>query len=364
MEALIFGQGPHLVEADVGCGKTHLLHHIREKALEQRFIVSLVTVDAEQEVRFNRLDQIAGAVFRSLEVPDVPDGRGVQPFMNTLCQIIEDSRFKSSSGDFWPRLTNEWKWDMDIHGLIESPALYMALRAWCAGEDSERNLVIDWLGHPWRYYDDRRRLVRILVEDLRSHFIDPRPPSVLFSNKARIFHFQEPDYIQSWAVLRDIDRLARAAGFKGLILLFDEMDDIHDKLGNLKFLKIALANLFRFLQPKFFNGKSFFAICADFEKKCRQEFIRKRQGNYDLSQLEQIPRFRTSALREEDLMSLAKKIIVAHSAAYGWIEDADAVQQEMEAVVRDVTNSTLEHRPRQVVRAVVECLDERLEGHE
>jgi hypothetical protein len=359
LEALICTQGPHLIEADGGCGKSHLLDHIREKALEQRFVVSLVRLDSREEVRFNRLDQVLGAVFRGLEVPEVTDGKGVQAFMDTLCGAIEDSRLKSLGTDFWWRLTNEWKWHADNERLIESPALYIALRAWYFGPDDRRRLVEDWLGHPWRYHKDRKGLAGSLIEDLRPHFLDPRPPSVLFSNKDRIFHFKEPEYVQSWSALRDIERLATAAGFKGLVLLFDEMDDIHDKLGNLRFLKIALANLLRFLQPESFNGKSFFAVDTEFDRKCRDEFARKRQGDYDLSRLDEIPRFRISRLGEEDLAALAGKIVQVHALGYGWTPNAGEIQQEVGAVVRRFAGSATEHGPRQVVRAVVEYLDER-----
>ena len=363
LEALICGQGPHLIEAEAGYGKSHLLEHVREKALDQQFLVSLTRLDSTGEVRFNRFDQIVGAIFRNLEAPQTRAGKGVEPFMNTLCDAIQQSRFKGLS-DFWVKLTNDSKWDGDIHGLIESPALYIALRAWFFGGDLQRRLVEDWLGHPWRYDKDRKGLVRNLIEDLRSHFIDPRPPSALFSNKDRIFHFKEPEYIQSWAVLRDINKLAKAVGYKGLVLLFDDMDDISRNLGNLKFLKLALANLFRFLEPEFFGGKSFFAVDIDFEKKCRHEFIKKRQSDYDLHQFNEISRFRMNALPEEDLMILADKIVEAHCEAHGWGDDADNVQQEVKSIAQAAAKSMNEHRPREVVRSVLEHLDMKLEGSE
>lgn len=156
LEALICGQGPHLIEAEAGYGKSHLLEHVREKALDQQFLVSLTRLDSTGEVRFNRFDQIVGAIFRNLEAPQTRAGKGVEPFMNTLCDAIQQSRFKGLS-NFWVKLTNDSKWDGDIHGLIESPALYIALRAWFFGGDLQRRLVEDWLGHPWRYI----RIVRV-----------------------------------------------------------------------------------------------------------------------------------------------------------------------------------------------------------
>ncbi len=45
-----------LIQANYGAGKTHLLRYIREYALENNYAVSYVTVDAQSDVRFNRMD--------------------------------------------------------------------------------------------------------------------------------------------------------------------------------------------------------------------------------------------------------------------------------------------------------------------
>ena len=175
--------------------------------------------------------------------------------------------------------------------------------------------------------------------------------------------FKEPGYLQSWAVLRDLKRLSIAVGFKGLVLLFDEFDDIVDKLGNLKLLKIALSNLFRFLQPELFDGKSFFAVTPDFEKKCRDEFVRKRQGDYDLSRLvsASISHDRSQSKRSphaggQNRRGPLDRLRLDHRYCNG-------VRQNIETLVREASQSIAKNTLRQVVRAVVECLDQQLEGH-
>lgn len=55
-----------LLKANYGSGKTHLLRYIREEALERNYAVSTVTLDSSSAVRFNRMDQIFGAVCRNM----------------------------------------------------------------------------------------------------------------------------------------------------------------------------------------------------------------------------------------------------------------------------------------------------------
>src|SRR4051794_34412833 len=63
-----------LIRANYGGGKSHLLRVIREMALESRYAVSLMTLDANGGVRGNRMDQVFGAVCRNIEVPGGPTG--------------------------------------------------------------------------------------------------------------------------------------------------------------------------------------------------------------------------------------------------------------------------------------------------
>jgi hypothetical protein len=57
--------GALLIQANWGSGKSHLLQFIREEAIAQNYAVSSVELDAKAAVRFNRMDQIFGAVCRS-----------------------------------------------------------------------------------------------------------------------------------------------------------------------------------------------------------------------------------------------------------------------------------------------------------
>src|SRR5438874_1116789 len=66
--------GSLLLLANYGAGKSHLLRFVQEEALSLGYAVSRVTVAANSGVRFNRMDQVLGAVWRGLELPDSSSG--------------------------------------------------------------------------------------------------------------------------------------------------------------------------------------------------------------------------------------------------------------------------------------------------
>ena len=105
--------GAVLLKANYGAGKSHLLRLIREDALREGYAVSTVTLDSKSAVRFNRMDQIFGAVCRGLEVPGAlpRDGAGIRPFFNRICRGIEKSK-TDPNAIFWRKVTDyyEWTW--------------------------------------------------------------------------------------------------------------------------------------------------------------------------------------------------------------------------------------------------------------
>src|SRR4051794_20860991 len=61
--------GALLLKANYGSGKSHLLRFLRETGLTEGYMVSTVTLDSKSAVRFNKMNQIVGAIWRGLEVP-------------------------------------------------------------------------------------------------------------------------------------------------------------------------------------------------------------------------------------------------------------------------------------------------------
>jgi len=352
--------GALLVKANYGSGKTHLLRFIREDALAHGFAVSSVTLDAKSAVRFNRMDQIVGAIWRGLELATDPGRPGIRTFFERARRQIQVSKAKNNGQLFWNSLTNDGRWDFSE--VLKSPAMFIALRAWTCGKASVQDLVEDWMAQPWNYYARRKYLYEELVEKLRKYFRDPRPEWKFYSLTDGIFNFQMQDYVQSWDALRDLDKLVRACGMNGVILLFDEFEDVLNNLTRIDLQEAAFWNLFRFYSGKQFPGMTFFAVTPEFVDKCERLLMAKGKWDMDYNQFKSLPSFEMSPLEKPHLEKLAEKIMETHGAAYDWEPDTVMKASELKRILSTCMSVRVQDRVRQTIKEIVKALDHHLES--
>ena len=110
--------------------------------------------------------------------------------------------------------------------------------------------------------------------------------------------------------------LSKEAGFKKVIVLFDEVEEILSNLGNLRWQKTAFRNLLRFFSDET-PVLSFFAVTPDFEEKCRDLLIGRNSWSVDFAPLESLAKFHLSPLETRDLKTLAGRIAETYGTAYG-----------------------------------------------
>ncbi|MGB9880975.1 MAG: BREX system ATP-binding domain-containing protein [Anaerolineae bacterium] len=343
-----------LLKANYGSGKTHLLRLIREVALDSGYVVSLVTLDAKSAVRFNRMDQVFGAVCRGLETKR-STARGIGAFFDAICG--ENAERGAVQDDFWDELSSDGKWDYSE--CLESKGLYVALRAWVTGDKTARDLVEGWLSEPWVYRTQRKRLYEGLVMNLKSHFRDPRREYMFYSDE--IFSFHTQGHHQSWAALRDIHTLALAAGFRGLVILFDEFEDVIYNISRTNHRQAAFWNLFQFYFGKQFPGMSFFAVTPGFVEKCKQSLAAYGEWDFGYASFDDLPTFEMTPLSVSQLLQLATKIIETHSIAYEWQPSAKT-KREIAFTVQTVGAQPLQDRVRKTITQVVRLLDRDMEA--
>lgn len=346
------------LKANFGSGKTHLLRLVREDALARGYAVSLVSLDAKSAVRFNRMDQIMGAICRGIELPQAQGRAGIRVLLDHVCRCIEE---RIGNPEYWEDLSSGGKWDYSER--LESKAFYIALRAWYAGSADTRDLVEDWLEKPWEYRTQRQRLHRELVGSLRRVFIDPRRDWQFYSDKTLEF-VPAGGYAESWALLRDISALARASGLSGFIILFDEFEDIITNLNNIKWQEDAFWNLFQFDRGRNFPGMTFFAVTPEFVQKCVARLIQKDRWDYDIAQFKQIPTFQMSPLEVGELEELAMRILEAHGIAYAWEPDLVMKAAQLDAIVQKAAAVQIQDRARHTITTVVRALDNLLQEAE
>jgi hypothetical protein len=350
-----------LLKANYGSGKSHLLELIEEKARATGSATSFVVLDANSGVRFNRMDQIFGAILRNLRIEhEGGHSDGLADVLDFLVESAEAAKAnpKAPGHQFWSKVTSNWKWDYSE--AFESPPLYVAFRAWAASDSSAvRDLVIDWLSFPENYRSGRRRLYEALIQDLRGKFRDPRSDRQFLSPLEGVFDFRGSGYKNCWGALEDLNRMCLAAGVPGMVILFDEFEDVLTNLKNINWKESAFWNLFRFVSGDRFTGKTFYAVTPSFAKKCKDLLIEKDRWDFDYSQFDHLPTFEMSPLGKRNLIELAGRIVPVHETAYDYEVDDD-VKEEMKDVVAGAAKSAVQDRARQAIKAAVSILDDQI----
>ena len=345
-----------LVKANYGSGKSHLLKVVREIALEAGYAVSLVVIDAQGGVRFNRMDTIFGAICRELEIRK-QNQKGVGALLNAFVGATP-AQMSLEMRRIRERISSNGKWDLSDY--LKSPALYVALRAWVHSEVQHvRDRVQDWLVNPQNYRAQRKLLYGELVENLRSAFRDPRRDWQFYADD--VFAFHTSGHRQAWDALTDFHVLARAAGLRGFVLLFDEFEDVIQNLNRRNMQEAAFLNLFRFFDGDRFPGMSYFAVTPDFVVKCKTELIERGVYDFDYRRFDQLPFFEMEPIEYSEFAELATRIRTVYGIAY----DGDAGRLfpagEMDRVVEELWTVRSPDRVRRAIQGIVKELDDHLD---
>lgn len=340
-----------LVRANYGAGKTHLLNLIRDLALANNYATSFITVSSQNGVRFNRMDQVFSAVCRAIECPGREDS-GVM----SLFRAYDDANIENLDPTIQAdreELEDNGRWCEE--GLLRSPAVYIALRAAIVSEsDDTRDLVADWLtrGDPDKL--PRIKVVETLVEDLRVG--DPRSRGSLY----RDISFRRDQYEPTWGGLNDLNTIAQLAGFRGLVLLFDEFEDVIQNLGNIRHERDAFGNLFRFFSGEY-NCAAYFAVTPDFVRKAKDRLLQKSVWDFPYRRFDELPHFELSPIEFDDFRKLCAQILHVHAQAYEWHPAADLDWQQTGNFVIEHWNPGSPERIRMATKAFVDYLDDELD---
>src|ERR1700730_3410193 len=194
-----------LVRANYGAGKTHLLKVIREVGLSTNRAVSLVEGNAQEGIRFNRMDTIFGAVSRGLTVPGAA-GRGVADLFDAFVGA-KPADLSAEAQALRVKISSSGRWDHSE--FLASPPVYVALRAWVHGDGERRRLIADWLANPQNYRGQRKLLYDRLVGSLRPKFRDPRADWQFYSED--VFMFHTAGHRHAWDGLADLNTIALAS---------------------------------------------------------------------------------------------------------------------------------------------------------
>jgi hypothetical protein len=277
------------LKANYGSGKSHLLKVIREMALDEGYAVSYITMDAQGGVRGNRMDQVFEAVCRGIEVP--PGGsRGLA----NLFRVAVDS-------------------EINVDRVVRSGY---------------------WIGASRADYD---------------YAADRFQRGVCFKYRSERPYF----YRQCWDALTDLDKLAKACGFKGLVLLVDEFEDVVTNLNRSDYQAAALQNLLAFFDREKFAGLSYFAVTP--------EFTRRWHWPGADAKLDKKPSFALTPPEKADIKRLARTIRAVHAIAYDLEPDETLSDGDLDREVERLSGISSQDRIRQLIEGIVQAMDDAAE---
>ena len=199
------------------------------------------------------------------------------------------------------------------------PASTLTLRAWVhAGDDRVvQDSVKAWLSNPEELsqpeeatlFENSSRCSVVI-------FLDTRPEWQFYADEVFLFH--TGGHRQSWDALADLHRLAVCSGYRGLVLLVDEFEDVIQNLPRRNYQQMAFHNLFRFFAGDRFPGRAYFAVTPDFTHKCKRELLGRGVYDFDYGRFDKLPFFRLNPIEVGDVFLLARRIREVHGIAYGW----------------------------------------------
>lgn len=338
-----------LVRANYGGGKTHLLNLVRDLALLHGYAVALVEMSASQGVRGNRMDQVFAAVCRAVQLPGKPD-KGLASLFRAYADT-DVAQLDDEAQEERDELEDGRRWRQSE--LMSGP-VYIALRAAVVSEsDDVRDLAIGWLTNPNPDTVEKARL----VDELDGLFVgDPRTRFQMYKQVQLRRDGQQP----SWDALNDLDRVARLAGTRGLVLLFDEYEDVIHNLKNKLYEADALRNLFRFFGGDYLGG-AYFAVTPDFVTKCSDQLLLKGVYDFPFRRFRELPYFELSGIEFDDFLKLSAQIITAHAQAFEWEPETQLDWSVMKDFLEESWQPHNPSRIRMACRALVELLDSELD---
>ena len=338
-----------LVRANYGAGKSHLLRIVQEEALDSGYAVALVVTDATGGVRFNRMDTIFAAVAREVEIQG-----GERGFADLFDEFARAVTRRGLADPTVKAIMSAGSWSATE--AVCDP-IFIGLRAWVLGKRRHHDIVTAWYTSPEAYRDQRSFLWSELCAGLSDKFVERRSEPAYYINGS--FSFHSNGHENAWAGLRDLHTIARVGGYKGLILLFDEFEDVIQNLNRVNWQEAAFRNLFTFFGGGQFPSKAYFAVTPDFVTLCKEQLLAKGRYDFPVRQFDRLPAFELDPIGLNDFIHLAQKIAAVHGVAFGWDSSSFAAQSPWPEEVRRAWGRPQPDRIRQGVQRIVALLDDR-----
>jgi hypothetical protein len=156
--------------------------------------------------------------------------------------------------------------------------------------------------------------------------------------------------------------LALLSGLRGLVLLFDEFEDVIQNLNNIAYERNAFNNLITLMNQRTFTGWAYFAVTPEFVAKCRSRLLEKMVYDYPVELFDDLERVKMTPVDEKDFLTLAALVRETHGIAYEWEARSGLPDRSLPPLVRKLFAAQQVDQVRHAMIGLVSELDRRLDG--
>ncbi|MCI5144040.1 MAG: hypothetical protein D3923_00605, partial [Candidatus Electrothrix sp. AR3] len=348
-QALAKSKSAHLcVCGSYGQGKSHSLTYLRQRALEQGFVVSSINLDP-REVPMHDFRQVYRALVSQISFPNSDD---------SLVETWE----RWTKGEYKKQLKGK---KADPLAIIPDcmPHVFKAVLTALASEDMELSKRQKGLKKHATFRP--REFPWILANALNGN----SPPVVRLRQALKYrgvsFYKEQSLVCKGWEpyfdMVRGLGLMFQEMGYKGWMLLFDEAEAIAQTRINVR--RTSYAILHRFfcsdtpgLYPVFAFTDDFFATVKDEDYERLDTRGDTEQPYFAENYAKAWRRLKIHDLHDlsnREWQTLAKKLIHLHAKAYDWQVEPKQLQKQLAATLKE----TGLREARLKIKALVNQLD-------
>lgn len=333
-----------------GQGKSHSLTYLRQRALQQGFVVSLINLDP-REVPIHDLRQVYRALVSQIAFPDSDD---------SLVKVWE----QWTKGGFKEQLKGKKADPLSI--IPDSmPHVFKAVLTALASDNMQLSRRQKGLKKHAAFRP--REFPWILTNALNGN----SPPVVRLRQALKYrevsFYKEQSLVCKGWkpyfALVRGLGLMFQQMGYKGWVLLFDEAEAIAQTRINVRRTSYAILNRFFCPDEPLYGLYPVFTFTDDFFSTVSNEDYDRVDTRGEVEQLyfgenyarawRRLNIHNLQDLSSREWQTLAEKLIHLHSKAYNWQPEPEQLEEQLAATLKE----TGAREARLKIKALVNQLD-------
>ncbi|BCB35582.1 BREX system ATP-binding protein BrxD [Bacillus cereus] len=337
------------VIGDYGSGKTFFSTSVRELAFDKNFVVSSVVIS--QEAPLHKFEVLYKKIMDGMRVKENKNVPAFTFILEEWLLSVEDKVIEINGLDpdedrekFKEEMTSQIDRELQVIGAIAA-SFSSAVRSFYIAK-----------------YEGNNALAQSAVAWLKGDKV-PRE----YKSELRVTG--EITRENAFEFFRALLHMIQATGYKGLVILFDEVETVQ-KLLTKQMRDNAYENLRLFIDEADSNGfpNCYFLYTGTTELMESERGIKSLEPLYQRLKVDRDEQFRNlrqpviflDSFNKEKLFSVAKKVREIHSDVYNWDAQSKVSDTFIENLINEMTSGfggEIAIKPRGFLRTLVDVLD-------